>query len=191
MSGERVYPCNLAVFIFYKFSNTGSKDFRANQSAETAHHVDGTGACEIMEAKLGEPAAAPDPVRFNRIHQCGNDAGVYTVGQELRTLCHSAGYDGRCGRTEYQVEYEIGIIKILICGKNIKAGLSDESYHILAEQQPESNQNKYNCTDTKVHQVFHQDITGVLGSGKPCLHHGKACLHPEYQCGSYQEPDGK
>ena len=137
-----------------------------------------------MEAQLGEPAAAPDPVCLYRIYQRRNDAGVYTVGQELGPLCHSAGYDGRCGRAEYQVKYKIGIIKILICSKNIKTGLSDESCHVLAQQQPEANQNKDHRADTEVHQVFHQDISCILG-------HGKACLHPEYQRGSYQEPDSK
>jgi len=44
--------------------------------------------------------------------------------------------------------------------------------------------------ERKIHQVFHQDISDILGADKPCLQHGKTCLHNKYQKCSYHNPDG-
>ena len=44
--------------------------------------------------------------------------------------------------------------------------------------------------DTEVHQVFHQNIAGVLGPGKAGLAHRKARLHEENQGSAQQDPNG-
>ena len=47
------------------------------------------------------------------------------------------------------------------------------------------------CSNTEVHKVLHNNISGILCSGKTCFYHSKTCLHPEYQCGTDQKPDTK
>ena len=65
--------------VFIVFAKTRALHPGTDQCAEAAYHMDGTGTCEIMEAHLREPAAAPDPVCFNRINNGRNDAGINTV----------------------------------------------------------------------------------------------------------------
>ena len=150
--------------------------------------MDGAGAREIVETDLRQPAAAPDPVGFNGIDQRGDDTGIDTVGKELGAFCHGAGNDGGGGGTEHQVEHKAGEIKAFIGGKQVKAGLADEAEKILAHQQAEADDNEYHRAYTEIHQVLHDDVAGILGAGKACLYHGKACLHPEYQRGADQKP---
>ena len=66
----------------------------------------------------------------------------------------------RC-RAEYQIEHKAGKIKILICGKQVKARFTDQTYQILSHQQSKTDQDKYDCADTEVHQVLHDDIAGI------------------------------
>ena len=80
MSGECIYFYNLTTLILIKLTDTGSQQFCTDQCGNTTYHVDRTGSCEIMEAKLCQPAAAPDPVSFDGIDQCGDHTGVNTIG---------------------------------------------------------------------------------------------------------------
>lgn len=41
---------------------------------------------------------------------------------------------------------------------------------------------------TKIHQVLHDDISGVLRTGKSCLYHSKPRLHPEHKGRTDQKP---
>ena len=134
MTGDCVDLCDLAVLVGFKFADSGSKDLGADQGGQTAYHVDSSGAGEIVEAQLSQPAAAPDPVCFHRVDQSGDHAGVYTVGQELGTLCHCAGNDGCGGCAEYQVEYKVGVVKVFVCGEDIQTRLTDQTYHILPQE---------------------------------------------------------
>ena len=38
------------------------------------------------------------------------------------------------------------------------------------------------------HEVFHNNVAGVLRSGETSLNHCKTALHKEYQCRTDQEP---
>ena len=60
---------------------------------------------------------------------------------------------------------------------------------IANKQKAEADQNENNGTDTEVHQVLHQDITGIHCSCKAGFHHCESCLHPEYQRSADQKPD--
>ena len=171
-----------------KLANTGAQQLRANEGGDAADHVNRAGTGEIMEAKAGKPAAAPDPVGLNGVNQCGNDAGIDAVGQELGALSHSTGNDGRGGGAEHQVEYEAGEIEAFVGSEQVEAGFSDETEQILTHQQAETDQDEYNRADTEVHQVLHDDIAGIFGSGKAGFHHCKASLHPEYQSRADQIP---
>ena len=43
--------------------------------------------------------------------------------------------------------------------------------------------------DTEIHQVFHENVAGVFGAGKPGLTHGKPRLHEEHKRSTEQNPD--
>ena len=74
-------------------------------------------------------------------------------------------------------------------GKNAQVGQTDHPGDIvLTAHQPVAQQNKHHRADTKVHQVFHNNIAGVLGSGKAGLYHSKAALHKENQHCADQKP---
>ncbi len=191
MPREGVYFCDFAGLILFKLAHAGAQDPGADKSGDAAHHMNGAGTGKIVEAHLREPAAAPDPVRFDGIDQCGDDSGVDTVGQKFCPFCHGAGYDGCGGGTEDQVKDEIGPVKICITGKDIKSRLSDQAHKVFTQQKAEANQDKDDGADTEIHEVFHQDIAGVFGAGKACFYHGESRLHPEYQGGADQEPDGE
>jgi len=60
-----------------------------------------------------------------------------------------------------------------------------------AHQQAVAQQDEHHRAQAKVHQVFHQDVAGVLGPGKAALHHGKAALHEEDQHGANQKPNAQ
>ena len=59
-----------------------------------------------------------------------------------------------------------------------------------AEHDPVTEQPVERRADAEVHQVFHQDIPGVLGPGKARFTHGESGLHKEDQRGSEKYPDG-
>jgi len=51
----------------------------------------------------------------------------------------------------------------------------------IPEHNREADDPEYDRSDGEVHQVLHDDITGIFRTGKAGFHHGKACLHEEYQ----------
>ena len=71
--------------------------------------------------------------------------------------------------------------KICIICKNVKARLSDKTNKIFSEKQTKTDQDKHNSTNTKIHQILHQDISCIFCSGKTSLNHCKTSLHPEYE----------
>ena len=67
----------------------------------------GAGARKIMEARLREPAASPDPVGLDGIDQSGNNRRVDTVGQKPGSLGHGTGHNSGRGGAEYQIEHKV------------------------------------------------------------------------------------
>ena len=134
-----------------------------------------------METDLCQPAAAPCPVSFNWVDHSGYNCRIDTVGKESCSFSHSTRYDGSSGCTEYKVKYEIGPVKICIICKNVKAWLSDKTHKIFTKKQTKTDQDKHNSTNTKIHQILHQDISCIFCSGKTSLNHCKTSLHPEYE----------
>ena len=63
-----------------------------------------------------------------------------------------------------------------------------KQFGIITHHDGVAQESEHHRADTEVHQVLHDDVAGVLRPGEACLHHRKACLHPEYQCGSDQKP---
>jgi hypothetical protein len=58
-----------------------------------------------------------------------------------------------------------------------------------AEHKSKAYQPEGRSANAKVHQILHQDISGIFCSGKTCFTHRKTCLHEKYHCCSKQYPD--
>ena len=189
MPRKRVDFGDLPVLVLCELSDPRADHVRANQRADPADHVDAVGTGKVMEAHLRKPAAAPGPVCLDRIDQGRDDPGVHAVRKKTCPLCHGAGDDrGRRG-AEHQVEDEIGPVKRGICREDIKSRFSNEADQILSQEQTESDDNKHDCPDAEIHQIFHQNIAGVLRPREAGLHHGKPGLHPEDQRRTDQKPN--
>ena len=152
-----------------------------------------------MESPLRQPAAAPDPVGLDGVDKQGDHSGINAVGGKLGALGHGAGDDGGGGGAEHQVEDEGGgagkaavrrtCDEVLKVCEQIHVRQADQAeQRILAHQQGVAQQGEHDGADTKIHQVFHDDVAGVLGPGEARLHHGKAGLHPEHERSAYQKP---
>ena len=106
-AGESVDFYDFTVFVPCKFTDSGSYHRGADKGGKSSDHMDRAGTGEIMEAQLGQPAAAPDSVSFNRIDYQGDYTGINTVRKELGAFSHGTGYDGRRCGAEYKVKYKI------------------------------------------------------------------------------------
>lgn len=175
----------LRLAVLAVLADTRTKECSANQSSYAADHVYSSGAGKVMEAELSQPAAAPNPVAGNWINDRTDDHGIDAVRAELGSLCHSTGNDGRCGCTEHSLENQGGEAALAAVGHEVKA--ADECTG-AAEHDAKANQPINRRAERKVHQVFHDDVAGILGTGEAGFHHRKACLHKEYERRAEQRP---
>ena len=187
MTGDRIDAAVLIVL-----ANSRSKQRGTDQSADAADHVYTGGTGEVMEAKLGEPAAAPDPVSGDRIDQERNDHGINAVRGEFRAFCHRARDDRRRSRTEDGLEEEIDqrriacIARVIVSDEEIRR--TDDTADIGAEHEPEAQDPENDGAQRKVHEILHDDVACILRSREPCLHHRKPRLHEEDQDSPQQCP---
>ncbi len=149
-----------------------------------------------MKTQLCKPALRiPDPSRLHRIDKKGNRCRINTVGSKFCPLCHGSRNNGGCCGTEHKIKHKARCVflnKSPKIHKDLQVGNPNHpKCIILCHHQTEPQHNKHCRANTKIHQIFHDDIPGILSSGKPSFHHGKACLHEKYQGGSDQEPDTK
>ena len=71
----------------------------------------------------------------------------------------------------------------------LHVGQTDQTEQgIFPHHQGVTQEGKDDGANAEVHQVFHDDVAGVLCSCKARLNHCEACLHKEHQCSSYEEP---
>ena len=162
-------------------TDTGTEDSCADKSCDAADHMHRRGACKIVEAKLCEPAAAPDPVARDRVDNCGNDHRINAVCRELGALCHRTGNDSRSSCTEYGLKDQGRPVVALTdnaVSEEIKAA---EERACRAEHDAEAEDPEDWRAEREVHQVLHNDVAGILCSGEAGLNHCEAGLHEEYQ----------
>ena len=189
MAGNRLRLAVPAVF-----SDTGPKHFRADQRRDAAHHMHRRGTGKIMEAQLRQPAAAPDPVAGNRVDKCADRYAVNTIRDEFGPFRHSAGNNSGRRRAENGLEDKIhrggnrqAEEAVILRHKGIKA--SDQRAG-ACEHQAETENPVNRGAESKVHQVFHNNIAGVFRPGKAGLHHSETRLHEKHQRRSKQRPNG-
>ena len=179
--GQGVTRDRASLAVLGVLADTGTEDSRADQSGNAADHMYRRGACEIMEAKLCEPAAAPDPVTGNRVDDCRNNHRVNAVCRELGALCHRAGNDGSGRRAEHGLEDQRRPVVALAdyaVSEEIKAA---EERACRTEHDAEAEDPEDRRAEREIHQVLHDDVAGVLRTGEAGLNHRKAGLHEEYQ----------
>ena len=118
-----------------------------------------------------------------------NNAGIDTVGNKLGSFGHRAGNDGRSSCAENQIENKGGSITAFQESTEVRQNLqirhTDQAKDIVfCHHQTEAEENENNGSDAEIHQVFHDDVAGVLGACKSGLDHCETSLHPEHQCSS-------
>ena len=139
-----------------------------------------------MESELCQPAAAPDPVAGDGVDDQADGGGVAAVGAELRALGHRAGDDGRGSGAEHSLEHRVDPDRqraevIAAADERIKP--ADERTG-TGKHDAEADEPVARRTDTKIHQILHDNVTGILCSGESCLYHSESRLHKEYKCSS-------
>ena len=138
-----------------------------------------------MVAKVAQ-AAAPDPVAGDRIDQKADHCAVDTIGYEFSPLCHGSRNDGsRCG-TEDSLKYDESFkwnavrrrIAVRIADKKVDASkdAAGTAEHDAKSQKPEDD-----GPDTEVHQIFHNNVSGIFCPRESGFHHGEAGLHEKDQ----------
>ncbi len=150
-----------------------------------------------MEAKGGEPAAAPAPVSADRIDDEGDHGAVHAVGLEVRALCHGAGDDRRSRCAEHGLEDHIAPQRHRLRNDTCFCGVgaadeqirdSDESAESSVKHDREADEPEARGTDAEVHHVLHQDVAGVLCSCEARLAERKTRLHEVDECRTDQHP---
>ena len=58
MARESIDLYDLAACILFELADARAEQLCADERGKTAYHVDGAGACKIMEAELRKPAIA-------------------------------------------------------------------------------------------------------------------------------------
>jgi len=153
------------------FADAWAQHPGAQAGGDAAHEMYGGGTGEVMEAQLRKPAAAPDPVARDGVHDEADGRRVDAVGTELGALGHGAGNDGGGGGAENGLEHHIHpqrqaaeIVAALDKGVEPADQGAGTGEHDAEAHQPEAGR-----TDTKIHHVFHQDIAGIFCPGQACL----------------------
>ena len=78
---------------------------------------------------------------------------------------------------------------MIIMEKDIKTKAPHKSVQdIRSEHQGRSADKPHDRSDAEIHQVLHDDVPSVLGSGKTGFAHGESCLHPEDERRADQKP---
>ena len=181
--------------VFIVFANTGSQQPGADTGAHAAYHVYGGGTGKIVEPRLGQPAAAPDPVAGNGVDEQTDQDTVNAVGRKLGPFRHGAGNDSCRRGAENGLENQEGHGRIPcffpyaeFCHAKVRR--SDEAADVRTEHKAKTHDPECRCAQRKIHDVFHDDVAGVFSAGQACFTHGKPRLHEKDQCSPQQHPDG-
>ena len=166
-------------------ADSGAQHPGAQTGNDTAHVVHDRTSGEVMESQTGKPAAAPGPVPADRIDQKGNSRGISAVGLEIGPLCHGSRDDGRGCRAEDRLEDHIAPERHGLWNDRVPCPVKSPDHGIqtadqrrgASEHESEADQPVAGCSDTEIHHIFHQDISGVLGPGQTCFTEREARLH--------------
>ncbi len=143
-----------------------------------------------MEAKLREPAAAPDPVARDGIHNQADGCRVKAVRLKVGALGHGARNNGGRRGAEHRLKERIypgrkatkvvGALNERVDGTNERtcpAKHNAKAHNPIARR-----------ADAEVHQVLHQNIAGILGACEASLAQREARLHEVDQKRSHERP---
>ena len=173
------------------FADSRTEYHCAGKGDGTAAGVNDCRTCEVVEAELAEPAAAPGPVAFDRVDDCRNKDGNQDIDTELCPFCHTAGHDGCSSSAEYSLEYQPSLFRnaFIAAERDVeRTDLADETgvsvVHDGISDEPEKD-----STHHKVDEILHQDVGRVLGSCETGFNHSESRLHEEYEHCCQQYPN--
>ena len=171
--------------IFSVFANAGSQQGGTQNSGDAAHIVYRGGTGKIMEAQVGKPTAAPNPVATDGVYNETDGCGVETVCGKVGAFCHGAGNNGGSCGAKYRLEYgknpqgqAVAQKRIVAPNQWVKAAHQGTG---AEEHQAKAYQPKTRCADTEVHHIFHQNIARIFGTGQAAFTKGETGLHEEHQ----------
>ncbi|MNC31065.1 hypothetical protein D3C75_793730 [compost metagenome] len=150
------------------------------------------GACKVLLAVGGQPAAAPDPVCDNRIYDNAEDYGEDQVHGQLGAFCEAAPCDGEGYRGERQLEDEeyrgAGDAFNYNAGVEESFGQAAQEGSAFSEDQtvahyPENQGAKPCCKNGLAGYV-----TGVLHAGGTNFEKDKSALHQQNQNCCHHNP---
>ena len=145
---------------------------------------------KISKAKVCKPALRiPCPACFYRINNRRYYCRIKAVCGKLCPFSHRTRYYSSAGSAEDKLKKEITAVKIIkIRYHSIVRSTDKSTYIIFSIHHSVTYKYKNHRTNTKIHKIFHNDITCVFRAGKSRLHHGKAALHEKYQNRSQKIP---
>jgi hypothetical protein len=144
-----------------------------------------------VETPRGEPPAAPNPVTGDWVDNQADYEAVNAIGQKFCSLSHSAGDYSRGRRAENRLKdgEGIGWKRRIIIASNEKINFSDNAAYIRAEHDTETQNPERYRTYAEIHQIFHDDVAGVLGPGETRLNHRETRLHKKNQYRPQKNPN--
>ena len=133
-----------------------AEDERTDEGGNAADHVNERRSREVHIVHagkgIGEPAAAPHPVRLDGIDDCADDERINAIGEELGALCHRARDDRRRGGAEHEVEEEVRPVVRLEVGDEVKIGNAHKSgERVFPHQESRTQKHEYHRAEAEVH----------------------------------------
>ena len=149
MTGDGVDAAVLAVL-----SEARPEKEHAHERGPSAHAMHDRGTGEIVEAHSTQPAAAPDPMSGDGVHERYEQGREQDIGLELDALGHGARHNRRGGGGEHELKEELrleGHARPCQCGKDALVTRGIRQGAVVGARQEETLQSKQ-CSAVAEHQ---------------------------------------
>jgi hypothetical protein len=198
---HRVARDGARLAVLAELAAAGAEQQQRGQRAGGAHQVDHRRAGEVLHADgRGQPAAAEDPVRADRIDQRREDDRVEDVDAELDALERRAPHDRQRDGAEDELEEperldgDRAVLQVdqrevrtgVRTGQEETVGADDRV--ALAEGERHADRPEHQRGDREVHQDLGDHRAGVLAAREADLQEGEARLHEHDQDARDQRP---
>ena len=176
---------------------------RAYESRPAADGVYERRACEVVEAQILEPAAAPAPRADDSIADGAIENREDDVRAKLDTFRNRARYDSYRSRRKHTLEYEIRPVAVKTsvvvdcASRALGRGETEAAESEEVPEEPvciagvhniEADNQIGNQADCHRDYVFGQNVDAVLGSAKTGFNQGESGVHRENENRSQENP---
>jgi hypothetical protein len=165
-----------------------------------------------IDAELGKPATAPNPVTKKRIHDRSDTRAIDHEGGESPSLGSCSGRNRRGGIHKHHLEKEESEGRRIITGALQKEPLPAEHAERFSEKRPgnlvikpgvtahranraDTAKHKGKAADVETqhahginHKVHRHGVAGILGAAQTGFHQGETCLHEHHEKAGDQRP---